>query len=99
MSGSSNWIYAVLDIFESPWHDLSIYQFIEGLVKNSWRYCVSKIGYSVQCTLYSILFFTPSLRCNISGSSDWIYAILDIFESPCLTLSMYQFIEVFVKNS
>ena len=29
----------------------------------------------VQCTLYSILFFTSSLKCNNLGFSNWIYAL------------------------
>ena len=47
ISESSGWIYAILDILESPCLALSTYQFIEGLVKYSWRYCASKIGYIV----------------------------------------------------
>ena len=42
-------------IFLKALVDLSMYQFIEGLVKNLWRYCVSKIGYSVHYIVYYFL--------------------------------------------
>ena len=52
-------------------------------------------------TMYTIqyIIFIPSLRCKISGFSDWIYAVLNMFESPCLALFIYQFIEGLVKNT
>jgi hypothetical protein len=34
-----------------------------------------------------------TLEDNISASCDWIYAILDLLESPCLGLYVYQFLD------
>ena len=39
------------------------------------------------------LFFTRTLEDNISASCDWIYAILDLLESPSLTLYVYQILD------
>ena len=39
------------------------------------------------------LFFTWTLEDNISGSSDWIRAILDLLEIPCLGLYVYQILD------
>ena len=39
------------------------------------------------------LFFTRTLEDNISGSTDWIHAILDLLESPCLGLYVYQILD------
>ena len=41
--------------FESSYLTLSMYQFIEELVKNSRRYCISKIGYNVYYIVYYFL--------------------------------------------
>ena len=42
-------------------------------------------------------FFTRSLERNISGSSDWIHAVLDLFESQCLALSVYKISDRLVR--
>ena len=42
-------------LFESSYLALSMYQFIEGLVENLRRYCISKIGYNVHYIVYYFL--------------------------------------------
>jgi hypothetical protein len=52
-----------------------------GAVKSEWSDWLEQI---LEC------IFTWTLERNILGPSDWKHAILDLFESPCLGLYMYQ---------